>query len=73
METVRSLVAAIDAKDSYTKGHQERVAMFSTLLGEALNFTPRGAGFAAAGGHSARYRKDRHTRADSPQNYEADR
>lgn len=37
METVRSLVAAIDAKDSYTKGHQERVAVFSTLLGEALN------------------------------------
>jgi putative nucleotidyltransferase with HDIG domain len=37
IETVRSLVAAIDAKDSYTKGHQERVAMFSTLLGKALN------------------------------------
>lgn len=38
METVRSLVAAIDAKDSYTKGHQERVAIYSILLGEELKF-----------------------------------
>lgn len=36
LETVRSLVAAIDAKDSYTKGHQERVAMFTTLLAKEM-------------------------------------
>ncbi|MGI5822392.1 MAG: HD domain-containing phosphohydrolase [Dethiobacteria bacterium] len=36
LETVRSLVAAIDAKDSYTKGHQERVAFFTGILGEKI-------------------------------------
>lgn len=36
LETVRSLVAAIDAKDSYTKGHQERVAFFTEILGEEM-------------------------------------
>jgi len=41
LETVRSLVAAIDAKDSYTKGHQERVAVFTTILGEALELSFR--------------------------------
>jgi len=39
-ETVRSLVAAIDAKDSYTKGHQERVAFFTKLLGQKLGLPP---------------------------------
>lgn len=39
METVRSLVTAVDAKDSYTKGHQERVAMFSMLLGSELGLS----------------------------------
>ena len=41
LETVRSLVAAIDAKDSYTKGHQERVARYSVLLGEELKLAPK--------------------------------
>lgn len=40
LETVRSLVAAIDAKDSYTKGHQERVAFFTKILGQELGLTP---------------------------------
>jgi putative two-component system response regulator len=35
-ETVRSLVAAIDAKDSYTKGHQERMSKFAVLLGREM-------------------------------------
>jgi putative two-component system response regulator len=39
-ETVCSLVAAIDAKDSYTKGHQERVSEFAVLLGKELKATP---------------------------------
>jgi putative nucleotidyltransferase with HDIG domain len=39
LETVRSLVAAIDAKDSYTKGHQERVAMFTMILGEEMGLS----------------------------------
>lgn len=41
METVHSLVAAIDAKDAYTKGHQERVALLAGILGREMNL-PRG-------------------------------
>lgn len=41
LETVRSLVAAIDAKDSYTKSHQERVVMFAMLLGAELGISAR--------------------------------
>jgi putative two-component system response regulator len=39
LETVRSLVAAIDAKDSYTKGHQERVALFTEILGKEMDLS----------------------------------
>ena len=35
-ETVSSLVAAVDAKDAYTKGHQERIARLAQLIGEAM-------------------------------------
>ncbi len=38
--TVRSLVAAIDAKDEYTRGHSERVYRISLLLGGRLDLTP---------------------------------
>ncbi|RJX27999.1 MAG: response regulator [Dethiobacter sp.] len=38
-ETVRSLVTAIDAKDSYTKGHQERVAIYAMLLAVEVNLS----------------------------------
>ncbi len=33
---VRSLAAAVDAKDPYTRGHSERVSEYSALLAEAL-------------------------------------
>ncbi|MDP3629804.1 MAG: HD-GYP domain-containing protein [Actinomycetota bacterium] len=36
-ETIRSLVAAIEAKDPYTRGHSERVAGYSCLIGEAVS------------------------------------
>lgn len=36
METTRALVAAIDKKDHYTRGHSERVAMWSRLTGREL-------------------------------------
>lgn len=35
--TVRSLVAAIEAKDPYTRGHSERVAVLSRALAERMN------------------------------------
>lgn len=35
--TVKTLVAAIDAKDSYTCGHSERVNIVSMLLGNEMN------------------------------------
>jgi HD superfamily phosphohydrolase YqeK len=34
---VRSLVSTLDAKDPYTRGHSERVALVSRRLGEHLN------------------------------------
>ncbi len=35
--TVKTLVSAIDAKDSYTAGHSERVNIVSMLLGNEMN------------------------------------
>lgn len=36
METTRALVAAIDKKDHYTRGHSERVGMWSRMAGREL-------------------------------------
>lgn len=36
--TVRSLVTALDSKDAYTRGHSERVAMFSKRVAETLGY-----------------------------------
>ena len=37
INTVKSLVHAIEAKDIYTRGHSERVSQYSMLIGEGLN------------------------------------
>lgn len=36
--TVKALLAAIDAKDQYTRGHSERVSRFSAFLAERIGF-----------------------------------
>jgi len=36
LATVRSLAAAVDAKDTYTRGHSERVATYATAIAEKL-------------------------------------
>ncbi len=40
MDTVRTIVSALDAKDKYTAGHSERVCAFSLLLGRKMNLAP---------------------------------
>lgn len=38
-KTIQALIAALEAKDSYTSGHSVRVARYARLIGEALNLT----------------------------------
>ncbi len=39
-ETVKGFVAALEAKDRYTKGHSDRVRVYAQLLAEALALPP---------------------------------
>ncbi len=39
LATVRSLAAAVDAKDTYTRGHSDRVASYATLIAEQLGLS----------------------------------
>ncbi len=39
LATVRSLAAAVDAKDSYTHGHSDHVAAYSTLIAERMGLS----------------------------------
>jgi putative nucleotidyltransferase with HDIG domain len=41
LDTIRALVAAIDAKDPYTKGHSEKVAKIAVVLATELNLSDR--------------------------------
>ncbi|HET6498365.1 MAG TPA: HD domain-containing phosphohydrolase [Coriobacteriia bacterium] len=38
--TVRSLAAAVDAKDSYTRGHSDRVARYAALTAAEMGLSP---------------------------------
>lgn len=37
LETVKALAAAIDAKDSYTRGHSEQVAKYALMIADEMN------------------------------------
>ena len=37
--SIRGFVKTLEAKDMYTRGHTERVAVFAQMIGEELNFT----------------------------------
>jgi len=39
LATVRSLATAVDAKDSYTRGHSDHVATYATLIAERLHLS----------------------------------
>jgi len=39
LETIRSLAAAVDAKDPYTRGHSDRVAALSMEIGRQMGFS----------------------------------
>lgn len=39
-DTIRGFVKAVEALDPYTRGHTERVALFTRLTGERLGFGP---------------------------------
>jgi HD-GYP domain-containing protein (c-di-GMP phosphodiesterase class II) len=41
LATIKSLAAAIDAKDPYTRGHSERVAVFSVAIARELRLDDR--------------------------------
>ncbi|WP_246545578.1 HD domain-containing phosphohydrolase [Pelotalea chapellei] len=40
LNTIQALVSAIEASDSYTKGHSERVTRYSLEIGRRLNLPP---------------------------------
>jgi putative nucleotidyltransferase with HDIG domain len=41
LDTIRSLAGAIDAKDSYTRGHNQRVAELAVEIGRAMDLDAR--------------------------------
>jgi len=49
-ETIRALSSAIDAKDKYTIGHSERVALFAVELGKSLGFDEQTVNFVERAG-----------------------
>ena len=57
---VRSLISTLDAKDAYTRGHSERVALIARKLGEELGLPEEDLHDIYVAGSAARYRKNWH-------------
>jgi response regulator RpfG family c-di-GMP phosphodiesterase len=38
VQTIRTLAEAVDAKDTYTRGHSERVGVYASKIGREMNF-----------------------------------
>ena len=73
INTVRSLVTALDSKDAYTRGHSERVALFSKRIAETLGYDELAAERLYLSGLLARRRQDRRQRRGAPQAGQAHR
>jgi HD-GYP domain-containing protein (c-di-GMP phosphodiesterase class II) len=41
LDTIEALRLTVDAKDFYTRGHSDRVAFYSTKIGEALSLSSK--------------------------------
>jgi HD-GYP domain-containing protein (c-di-GMP phosphodiesterase class II) len=41
VDTIRSFIGALEAKDPYTRGHSERVSVYAAALGAAMGLEPR--------------------------------
>lgn len=41
VDTVRSLIGALEAKDPYTRGHSERVSLYALCIGERMDMDSR--------------------------------
>jgi putative nucleotidyltransferase with HDIG domain len=39
VQTIRALAEAVDAKDTYTRGHSERVGVYASKIAREMNFT----------------------------------
>ncbi len=64
---LRSLINAMDAKDPYTCGHSDRVALIARRLGEELGLSARERNALYISGLAPRYREDRRARCGPAQ------
>lgn len=62
--TIESLRLAVDAKDTYTRNHSDRVSYYSVLIGKQMQLDDSELEVLKQGRSFPRYRKDRYPRFD---------
>ena len=67
INSIRTLAAAIDAKDPYTRGHSERVARYSVMIARHMELSPEEVRTVRLARASPRRRQDRDRRPDPPE------